>query len=128
MQVVARLRQKPKKDTPGFLYAMRFSSGAVKVGRTGNLAARKKQHAANAEVHGHRLEEVWSVWVSHQKFGEQLAIGAACSLPDTAKPTSSSLEWWMGVDFEALLAELARDFGPGTRRLEGAAPVAEEAA
>lgn len=119
-QIVMWPRHQGKADKPGFVYALEFSSGAVKVGRATNYKARQRQHYVNAKVHDHRITDSWCVWVSDgQKRGERRAIDIAYGLNDYAgRQLVESMEWWRGVPFEPLVAKLEDALGKGTRRSE----------
>lgn len=87
----------------GCVYALAFSNGTVKVGKTSHLNSRFSSHISKmAGQHGARPVD-WYFTRTHADYSatEQLAIAAAVSVM-TAESSRTGREWFHHIDFGQL--------------------------
>lgn len=84
----------------GYLYAIEFSSGAVKVGRAGNPFARLKTYGFHAVVGGYRIDRIWvSDRFDHPHAAERVLITFA----DQQGARNVGNEYFFGLSFDAIV-------------------------
>lgn len=103
------------KATSGHLYAIEFSSGTVKVGRSRDLIRRIDTHLAAATVHGATADRIWisePVDRLDEREKELLAFCAA------RWKLAAGSEYFCDADIAAIIKQ-ANSSGAGTRELQG---------
>ena len=88
------------------VYAIQFSSGVVKVGRTQDYGRRIYEHAKAAKARGQFVTGEWHMFVDDSHHAELQLMGFATALGGVALPRKA--EFYNGVDFDALV-KLATD-------------------
>lgn len=89
-----------RTDHDQYVYVVVFSSNVLKVGRAKSPKNRLKQHAKDAQNHGHVITHQW-VSLPHMAYREnEDALIAFCSERWTA---SSGKEYFTGGDFAAVV-------------------------
>ncbi len=91
----------------GYIYAIQFSTGVTKVGRTSDPWTRYDQHRSAAETFGVSITRHW-VSPLHNRFErtERRLVETALELSTGQIRT----EYFLGIDFDELLAEVAQMF------------------
>jgi hypothetical protein len=90
----------------GCVYALKFSDGTVKVGKSRHLKQRFDHHLQVMGWKGAQLVDFWfSRHHDYYSVTERLAIKAAESLM-TPECSKTGFEYFHGIDFEELLALL----------------------
>jgi hypothetical protein len=84
-------------SSAGFLYAIVFSDGCVKIGRAANAEARIGTHKAAAKGFGLTVSGFYSTETANMRAGELAALSAAKSLPGV---TARVGEWFSGLSFD----------------------------
>jgi hypothetical protein len=89
----------------GYLYAVQFKGGLVKVGRTANPAFRIREHEDNAELFGVPRTRVWlSPLHDNPKVTEKALIALASGLSSGSRRH----EYFTGIDYKGLLLAAER--------------------
>lgn len=87
----------------GCIYALKFSNGSVKVGKSRHLGRRFDTHLMALRARGAHLVDWWfSKQLDDYSATETLAINAAESLM-THESGRTGREWFHNIDFEKLM-------------------------
>jgi hypothetical protein len=116
-----KMRQEIRdKYDPGHVYVIRFGSGLVKVGKTGDHHSRMRSHAKWANVYGDTIEDTW-ISARHRKQSKtERRLIALCK----AHGQPVSREYFRGLAFETavkfaeLTVQMAEDEALIADRLE----------
>jgi hypothetical protein len=88
------------------VYAIQFSSGVVKVGRTQSYGRRIYEHTKAAKARRETVTGEWHMFVDDSRHAELQLMGFATALGGVALPRKA--EFFDGVDFDSLV-KLATD-------------------
>jgi DNA-binding XRE family transcriptional regulator len=83
-------------STAGYLYAVAFSDGTVKIGRANQAHHRIAAHRRSASVFGIGVVETYAVATADMIVGERAALSAARAKPGAAVRAG---EWFLGLAF-----------------------------
>ena len=86
----------------GYVYAVAFSHGTVKVGQTKGIAARIGAHKSNARSFGVTVADWWASPVHAEWLQNEEALKV---IARDLGGTPTSPEYFTGVDFAALVSE-----------------------
>lgn len=95
--------------TAGFVYAIRFSSGTVKVGQSKDAGRRIKEHAKNASCHGVQITDQWTSYLESYENVEGRLLILAREMGGVSIP--SNPEYFTGLDYKRFVKRAGRDWG-----------------
>ena len=93
----------------GFVYAIRFSTGVVKVGYSKDAGRRIKEHTKQAAPHGVTVTDEWHTYVDEAMNVESQLMILARDLGGV--PLEGNREFFSGLDYRAFARELRRHWG-----------------
>lgn len=91
----------------GYLYALHFANGLVKVGRTSDPPTRIGDHIREGQSHGNPVRLQWlSVFIVHLQKAERELIDWCRAQPGAVQVRGH--EWFMGLDYEDVVEQVKR--------------------
>lgn len=93
---------------PGYIYAVEFENGIVKVGQTSSLDERFKAYQAQSKCYGTRVNETWQAWVEDPSAGERRLMELAA---DYGASLHAGREWFTDASFDHIVRFADEEFG-----------------
>ncbi|MEO3856130.1 GIY-YIG nuclease family protein [Acrocarpospora sp. B8E8] len=94
-------RAKWRRDYENCIYAIEFSSGVVKVGRTNDTTKRLAAHRKDAAQHHVEITRTWFSPGHHTYLDNETALIGFCA---ERWPAASGREYFGGADFDSVVA------------------------
>lgn len=91
------------------VYAIQFSSGTVKVGRSFDFDRRLKEHTKTALAHGVTVTGEWHALVDNGSSAESNLMWLAGAVGGTS--IKGNREYFAGANFEALVELATQEYG-----------------